>query len=104
MKLKTILDLKQEVDNINEIIDVMEDDYLHLLDDDLWTIDLESKPEFTSDYDVLIVTEVKLTKKYVMRFCEDYGLSLKDYTELENKKYEYLFEMGDDCNKNLSIL
>ena len=103
MKLKTIMDLRTKVDEINEIIEIMELDYLHLLDDDLWTIDLETKPYFTREYDVTFTTEVRLTKKYVIRFCEDYGLSLKDYKETE-KGYTYIFEVEKDIMKNISML
>lgn len=95
MKLETILKLREEIDKMYELLEVMELDYLQLLDDDLWTIDMASKPCFTRDYDIRFTTEVRLTKKYVIRFCEDYGLCLKDYRETDTG-YDYLFELEND--------
>lgn len=103
MKLETILKLREEIDNLYETLEVMELDYLRLLDDDLWTIDLASKPCFTRDYDIRFTTEVRLTKKYVIRFCEDYGLSLKEYRETDNG-YDYLFELEKDIISSVNKL
>ena len=103
MKLETILQLREELDKLYDLLERMELDYLKLLDDDLWTIDLASKPCFTRDYDVRFTTEVRLTKKYVIRFCEDYGLSLKDYRETDNG-YDYLFELEQDILKGVNKL
>lgn len=103
MKLSTILNLKNEIENLESIMKVMEDDYLQALDDDLWTIDLETKPYFTEDHDIAVITDTELTRKYLLRFCEDYGLSLKDYKK-NNKTYEYLFELEKDIEKSLNLL
>lgn len=103
LKFRTILDLKYKVDELYGLLEVLELDFLQLIDDDLWTVDLESKPYFTRDYDVKFVTDVRLTKKYVIRFCEDFGLSLKDFKELE-EGYMYLFEVEDGVMKNISML
>lgn len=103
MKLSTILDLKKEVANIEAIIKELEEDYLQALDDDLWTIDLETKPYFTEDYDVAVTTDTALTRKYLVRFCEDYGLSLKSY-EKNDKTFEYVFELEKDIEKSMNLL
>ncbi len=103
MKLQTIIDFRDRIGDLEDLVNVMEDDFLNVLDDDLWTVGLESKPCFTDDYDVQFVTDVRLTKKYVMRFAEDYGLSLKDFKEV-NDGFLYLFEVGEDYMKNISML
>ena len=103
MKFKTILDLKQKIDDLYDLLEELELEFLHLIDDSLWTVDLESKPCFTRDYDVKFITDVRLTKKYVIRFSEDFGLSLKDFQELEDG-YMYLFEVEKDIMKNISML
>lgn len=103
MKLETLINLKTEIDKLYEILEIMELDYLKLLDDDLWTIELASKPCFTRDYDIRFTTEVRLTKKYVIRFCEDYGLSLKEYHETDNG-YDYIFELEKDIMSSVNKL
>lgn len=105
MKLSMIMDLKTEIEKLEDIKKTMEDDYLQALDDDLWTIDLETKPYFTEDYDVAVITDTALTRKYLLRFCEDYGLSLKDYKKDDVKKtFNYLFELEKDIEKSLNLL
>ena len=105
MELQTILELREKINGLYELLEVMELDYLYLLDDDLWTVDLETKPYFTREYDVKMVTDLRLTKKYVIRFCEDYGLNLKSYKETD-KGYEYIFEAvkNKEYNKNINLI
>lgn len=103
MKLGTILDLKNKIDELYDLLDKIELDFLQLVDDDLWTVGLETQPHFTRDYDVRVVTDLRLTKKYVIRFCEDFGVSLKEYRELE-EGYEYIFELEKDIIKSVDKL
>ena len=105
LKLEDILNLKSKIRELEDLIPVFERDYLRQLDDDLWTIDLPSEPYFTEDYDVVISTETKLTKKFLVRFCEDYGLSLKSFEDKpEENRYVYIFEKQKDILKSLEIL
>lgn len=103
MKLETILELKKKIDELYELLEKIELDFLQLVDDDLWTVGLETKPHFTRDYDVRVVTDLRLTKKYVIRFCEDFGVSLKDYRELDDG-YEYIFELENDILEGVNKL
>lgn len=105
MKLENILDLKNQISVLEDLIQVFEDDFLRQIDDDLWTTDLHSSPCFTKEYDIIISTKVKLTKKYLIRFCEDYGLSLKNFEDKpEENSYVYIFEKQKDILKSLEIL
>ena len=103
MKLSTILQLNEEINNLNELLKVIEEDYLKRIDDDLWTIDLSTVPMFVEGYDIKIETKTKLTRKYLIRFCEDFGLSLKDYIDNPNEnKYVYVFEKQKDILNSLN--
>lgn len=105
MKLEDILNLKNQVNILEDLVEVFEKDFLRQLDDDLWTIDLPSEPCFTKEYNILISTKTKLTKKYLIRFCEDYGLSLKNFEDNpEKNEYVYIFEKQKDILKSLEIL
>lgn len=92
MKLRLILEFRDRICGLQVLLDRLEDDFLQLIDDDLWTVDLEAKPVFTDDYEVKFVSDVVLTDKYVRRFCDDFGLRLKVFEELDNG-YLYLFEV-----------
>ena len=102
MKLTTILKLNDELNNLNELLRVIEEDYLKMIDDDLWTIDLPTIPMFVNGYDIKVETKTKLTRKYLIRFCEDFGLSLKDYIDNQSEnKYVYVFEKQKDILTSL---
>lgn len=103
MRLETLLFLRDKIEELKELQNVLTEDYLTELDNDLWTIDLPYKPELTEEYDIKIVTQTPLTKKYLIRFCEDYGLSLK-YFEDKGKKINqcvYIFEKEKDILSSL---
>lgn len=105
MKLENILDLKDEIDKLTVLLKLFEKEYIRQLDDDLWTIDVSFEPYLTEDYDVVISTRDKLTKKYLIRFCEDFGLSLKSFTDkVDENRYIYIFEKQKDILNSLNIL
>lgn len=105
MKLKTILELNEQINNLNNILRILEEDYLKQIDDDLWTIDLETSPSFYDGYNIKIESQNKLTKKYLIRFCEDFGLSLKSFEDFpENNVYVYIFENEKDILNSLNII
>ena len=97
MKLKTIYELREYLHKLEETLEILERDYLKSLDDDLWTIDLEVTPQWEDyiNYTVTFTTEKALTKKYLIRFCEDYGLNLISYNPKEFS-YEYVFGMEQE--------
>lgn len=102
MKLEDILNLNNEIIRLQELSHIFEEDYLKQIDDDLWTIDLSSEPYFTEEYDVVISAEDKLTKKYLIRFCEEFGLSLKGFEDKpDENKYIYIFEKQKDILSSL---
>lgn len=105
MKLRTVLELNENIVNLNLLLEKIEEDYIKQIDDDLWTMDLPVKPEFVNEYDVKIESTEKLTKKYLIRFCEDFGLSLKDFKdEPELNKYIYIFEDKKDILDSLKLI
>lgn len=105
MKLETILYLNEEISKLNELLEILKKDYLKQIDDDLWTIDLETYPVFINGYDIKIESKSKLTKKYIIRFCEDFGVSLKKFEDNnEENKYIYVFEKQKDILSSLNIL
>lgn len=105
MKLETILYLNKQICELNDLLEILKKDYLKQIDDDLWTIDLESYPIFINGYDIKIESKSKLTKKYLIRFCEDFGLSLKKFEDNTNEnKYTYVFEEQKDILNSLNII
>jgi len=94
IKLQTILSLKENIEYQKQILQQLSQDYLDLIDDDLWTIDLESYPSFNEDLTcVSFNAEKKLTDKYIKRFCEDFGLKLKEEHKTDYG-YCYNFEVN----------
>lgn len=98
LKLKTILELRETINEQVILLNTLMEDYLDLIDDDLYTIDLKDKPSFTDEfyYEKLMVdfTVMKkpLTDKYLQRFMKDFGLQLVSLEEKDNC-YNYLFEV-----------
>ncbi len=98
IKLQTILSLR---DNINTQINILRrltEDYLDLVDDDLFTVDMTAEPRFTDE--ILYGKEMMLTfttthqlkQKYMLRFCDDFGLTLHKETQNKDNTYTYLFK------------
>lgn len=100
LKLQTIIELRDNINKQVRLLSTLSEDYLDMIDDDLWTIDLESRPSFTDQVlqsDKLMVTfnaEKKLTEKYLKRFCDDFGLKLNKMVE-SSYGYEYFFEVDE---------
>ena len=96
LKFKTILDLMEKIEELQVLYSCLSQDFLDLIDDDLWTIDLSSIPSYTIIDDIIHVTfesPVSLKSKYIQRFEEDFGLTLTDTVILEdNKYYKYYFK------------
>ena len=97
MKLETILKLNDEINQLNETLRILEEEYITQIDNDLYTVDLVKNPCFINGYEVKIESRTNLTKKHLIRFCEDFGLSLKNYTDNQKEnKYVYEFEKQKD--------
>ena len=97
LKLQTIVDLDNQIKNLQCLSNTFKDYYIHELDDDLWTIDMEVTPVWCEKgkYDISFITIKPLKKKYIIRFCEEYGLNLKYYEECD-RGFLYVFKLEDD--------
>lgn len=98
MKLQTIIELDEKIRELEEISNTLKDNFIKQLDDDLWTIDMEVIPEWGKDYHIRFITIRPLKKKFIIRFCADYGLSLCYYQEVK-EGYLYVFELEKDIMK-----
>lgn len=95
MKLETIIELDERIEQLQGISNALKDYFIKELDDDLWTIDMDVVPEWGNDYHIRFITLRPLKKKFIIRFCEDYGLSLHYYQEVK-EGYLYVFELEKD--------
>lgn len=92
LKLQTLLELQENINQETLLLERLKQDYLDLIDDDLWTVDLEAKPSYTNDDMITFITERKLKNKYINRFCSDFGLTLVSEKEKSDKTYSYIFQ------------
>lgn len=95
MKLKYLIDMNNSINELSNVLMELEDDFLKQLDDDMFSIDLRTCPEWKDGYNVIFTSVNSLTKKFLIRFCEDYGLSLKDYME-SDEGFVYTFKVEED--------
>ena len=99
LKLKEILDLRDNINNEISILETLSETYLDLIDDDLFSVDLEARPFFVGELltDELILigfcAERQLRQKHILRFCDDFGLELVSEEKKENNYWDYLFKM-----------
>ena len=102
MKLETIIELDEQIKNLQSLSEALKEYYIKELDDDLWTIDMEVTPEWYEhgDYNISFITIKPLKKKYLIRFCDEYGLSLKHYEECE-RGFFYVFKLEDDIIRSI---
>lgn len=92
LKLRTILDLQETIYNQNILLNTLIEDYLQLIDDDLFTVDFTAEPSFVSDMKLTFTTSHQLKQKYLLRFCDDFGLTLISEEKTNDTHYTYLFK------------
>ncbi len=97
MKLETIIELDKRIEQLKNISQILKDCFIKELDDELWTIDMEVIPEWGAgnDYHIRFIAIKPLKKKFIIHFCEEHGLSLNYYQEVE-EGFLYVFELEDD--------
>ena len=98
LKLKTIIDLRENIRNQIVLLERLSDDYLQLIDDDLYDVDMTAVPSFTTDnvltggeLMITFTTQRQLKQKYMLRFCDDFGLTFISQTQGDNH-YTYTFK------------
>lgn len=101
LKLQTILDLRDNINDQVRLLQTLCDDYLALVDDDLFTVDMTAEPRFTDEvwcggFYLTFTTTHQLKQKYLVRFCDDFGLTLKSEEKTRNNEYIYLFKCKEE--------
>ena len=99
LKLKTLLDLRDTINTNIKVLETLTEDYLNLVDDDLFTVDMSAEPSFVGELfcgELMLsfTTRYELKQKYLLRFCDDFGLVMYDVVKTDNG-YEYLFKCGE---------